>query len=93
MRFETHALAKLDLIADDAVWSDETIVANPRTRTYNCSGINTRRVSGCSAGLSAKVAATVRDELSNRTTTAAPAAVETTTYDAADPGNFARVAA
>jgi hypothetical protein len=52
-----------------------------------------RRVSGCSAGLSAKVAATVRDELSNRTTTAAPAAVETTTYDAADPGNFARVAA
>ncbi|TDO35883.1 hypothetical protein EV643_121158 [Kribbella sp. VKM Ac-2527] len=52
-----------------------------------------RRVSGCSAGLSAKVAAAVRAELSNRTTTAASAAVETTTDDAADAGDLARAAA
>ncbi|GAA1566062.1 hypothetical protein GCM10009789_19420 [Kribbella sancticallisti] len=55
-----------------------------------------RRVSGCSAGLSVKVAAAVRDELSKttKTTTAAPVAVETTTDDAAATGDdFARAAA
>jgi hypothetical protein len=47
-----------------------------------------RRVTGCSNGLSAKVAAAVRADLTTTTTS-----TETTTDDAAATGELARVAA
>ncbi len=44
--FESHAVAKLNFIADDAVWSNEAVVSDPGARADNCCGMNGSRVSG-----------------------------------------------
>ena len=38
VRFESHAVAKLDFIADDAVWTNETVVTDPGPRLTTAVG-------------------------------------------------------
>ena len=46
VRFETHAVAEIDFIADDAVRPDETVVADASAGTDNGCGMNRRWMSG-----------------------------------------------
>jgi len=47
MGFEPDAVTETNFIADDAVWTNETVVTDPGAGANNCGGMNRGRVSGC----------------------------------------------